>query len=149
MANSFFGRPMEIVLVEDSAADACMTMDALKKGHIRHRLTLIRDGEEAMQFLHRERWFARAPRPDLILLDLNLPRKDGLELLAEVRKEETLRSIPVVVLTASDAHEDMLRSQQLDVEGYLIKPVNWDKFIGLIKDLKSHWQADIILPLMD
>ncbi len=145
-ADVVVGRPMEILLIEDSRADARLTMEALKAGRVKHRLTIVRDGEEAMMFLHQEKWFARAPRPDLILLDLNLPLKDGREVLQEVKADYDLAQIPVIVLTASQDHEDELRSQMLNVEGYMQKPVNVQDFIDRVRQLKAYWHADVILP---
>ena len=149
MIDEVVGRPMEILLVEDSQADARLTIEALKEGQVKHRLTIVCDGEEALHFLRCEKWFSHAPRPDLILLDLNLPRKDGRAVLTEVKADEDLQTIPVVVLTASKDHEDMLRSQQLHVEGYMTKPVDMDQFIALVRQLKTYWHADVILPAMD
>ncbi len=143
------GRPMEILLVEDSRSDARLTLEALSESRIKHRLTIMRDGEEALQFLHREAWYAQAPRPDLILLDLNLPHKGGLELLAEIRGDDALREIPVVILTASESEDDQLRGQQLHVEGYMSKPVAKQKFVALVRQLRDYWHADFILPAID
>jgi CheY-like chemotaxis protein len=140
------GRPMEILLVEDSLSDARLTLEALNESRIQHRLTIIHDGLEAMIFLRREAWFAHAPRPDLILLDLNLPRKDGWQILAEIRQDEDLRRIPVIILTASSSEEDQLRGQQFHVEGYLCKPVEREHFVALVRQLKEYWHADVILP---
>ncbi|MDH3717973.1 MAG: response regulator [Planctomycetota bacterium] len=140
------GRPMEILLVEDSLSDARLTLDALNDGRIQHRLTIIHDGLEAMHFLRRQTWFARAPRPDLILLDLNLPGKDGRKVLTEIRHDEDLRRIPVIILTGSDSEEDRLQGQQFHVEGYLRKPVDHEEFIALVRQLKEYWHADVILP---
>ena len=142
------GRPMEILLVEDGLLDARMTIAALKRGGIQHRLTLVMDGEEAMEFLRRQGPFGRAPRPDLILLDLLLPKKDGLAVLAEVRGDEELKDIPVVVLTSSHDEEDRLQSESLGVEGYITKPVDLEKFLSVVRELKAHWHADLILPAM-
>ena len=146
MSRELIGRPMEILLVEDSLSDAALTMNALEQGGVKHRMTLIRDGEEALEFLRRKGKFARAPRPDLILLDLNLPKVDGREVLAEVRGDSGLCSIPVVVITGSKEYEDELRSQQLAVESFLTKPVDMPKFLSLVKELKHHWMEDVILP---
>lgn len=143
------GRPMEILLIEDNRGDARLAMEALKEGNVKHRMTLIPDGDEAMQFLRRENRFRLAPRPDIILLDLTLPGKDGREVLAEVKQEEELQSIPIVILTASADHEDFLRSQQLNVDDYLTKPVNLKKFIAVVKQLKARWHADVLLPVFD
>ncbi len=140
------GRPMEILLVEDSLSDARLAIEALRRGSVPHRLTLVRDGEEAMKFLRQEAHFARAPTPDLILLDLALPKKDGREVLTELRGDLQLRTIPVVVLTSSRAHEDMVRSEMLQVEGYMVKPVDFTKFMALVSELRDCWHADVILP---
>lgn len=149
MSHSFFGRPMEILLVEDSQPDAQITMRVLKEGRIRHRLSIAIDGLEALHFLRREDQFARAPRPDLILLDLQLPHMDGRELLAEIRSDEELREIPVVVMTSSSEHEEAIRAEHLQVEDYLRKPIDHDVFIDLVRRLKTHWHADVILPVID
>lgn len=143
------GRPMEILLVEDSLMDARVTMEALKTSQMKHRLTLIRDGEEALEFLNQQGKFARAPRPDVILLDLHLPKRDGLEVLSEVRGDFDLKSIPVVVLTSSDAEEDRERCRVLDVDSYITKPVNLSKFLDVVRQLKRFWLKDVILPALD
>ena len=140
------GRPMEILLIEDSLTDARLAIEALKQGDIKHRLTLVRDGAEAMAFLERRGMFARAPRPDLILLDLQLPKLDGRDVLAALRGEEDLKSIPVVILTASKTHEDIVRSEALQVDGYLVKPLEVAEFVALIRQLRHFWHADVILP---
>ena len=146
MSQDTVGRPMEILLVEDNLADARLAIEALRKGQIKHRLTLVRDGEEALQFLGQEDRFCRAPRPDLILLDLKLPKKDGREVLRAVKANDELKQIPVVILTASQVHEDMVRSEVLQVDAYMIKPVDLEKFVSLVKHLKHFWHADVILP---
>lgn len=137
---------MEILLVEDSLLSARMTVGALKRGRIPHRLTLVVDGEEAMQFLRRERTFARAPRPDLILLDLGLPKKDGREVLAEIRSDPILANLPVVVITSSEDEDDLVHSQLLGVDGYLMKPLDYDQFIALVKRLRNKWDGNVVLP---
>ena len=115
-------------------------------GGIQHRLTLIRDGEEALAFLHQDGRFARAPRPDLILLDLMLPKKGGVEVLTDLRSDPLLKNIPVVVLTASDADDDRSRCESLEVDSYITKPVNLQKFLAVIRQLKRFWLDDVILP---
>lgn len=140
------GRPMEILLIEDNLGDARLTYEALREGHFKHRLTLISDGAEAADFVFRRKQYAQAPRPDLILLDLNLPRLSGAELLAEIRENEELSRIPIVVLTVSNSHEAILREQKLAVEGYLTKPVDLDQFLTLVKQLRRYWQEDLIMP---
>jgi CheY-like chemotaxis protein len=149
MLHKTVGRPMEILLVEDSLVDARLTMGALKKGQVPHRLTLVRDGAEAMEFLRQEGRFARAPRPDLMLLDLHLPKKDGLEVLSEVKTDYDLKSIPIVVLTASDANEDMQKCELLHVDAYMNKPVDTERFIDVVRQLKRFWHANLILPVLD
>lgn len=149
MTRETIGRPMEILLVEDSLSDAYLTIEALKAGRVKHRLTLIRDGKEAMEFLHQEGKFHRAPRPDLILLDLALPKKDGREVLAEIKADYSLKDVLVVVLTSSKDDEDALGSRLLHVDGYMVKPVDIEQFINVVKQLKKYWLADVILPALD
>ena len=146
MNRELVGRPMEILLIEDNFTDAALTIRALERGQVRHRLTLVRDGAEALEFLRRHGRFARAPRPDLILLDLNLPRIDGRELLSDLKSDDDLSSIPVVIMTGSEDYEDELRSQRLNVEGYVTKPIDMPKFLGIVKELKDYWMSDVILP---
>ena len=146
MNRELVGRPMEIMLVEDNFTDAALTIRALERGNVRHRLTLVRDGAEALEFLRRQSRFARAPRPDLILLDLNLPKIDGRELLATIKADHDLGSIPVVIMTGSEDYEDELRGQRLNVEGFVTKPVDMPKFLALVKELKDYWMSDVILP---
>ena len=146
MSREHVGRPMEIMLVEDNFTDAALTIRALERGNVRHRLTLVRDGAEALEFLRRQGRFARAPRPDLILLDLNLPKVDGRELLATLKADHDLNAIPVVIMTGSDDYEDELRGQVLNVEGFVTKPVDMPKFLALVKELKDYWMSDVILP---
>lgn len=146
MRSDAVGRPMEVLLVEDNLADARLTIEALRDGNVKHRLTLIRDGNEAREFLRREGKFSHAPRPDLILLDLHLPGLEGNDLLAEIKQDFDLKHIAVVILTASQDHEDRLRSQALQVDSYLTKPVDMDKFLEVVRELKRYWHADVILP---
>lgn len=140
------GRPMEILLVEDSLVAAKLTMGALRNGNVQHRMTWLTDGQEALDFVHQRGLYSRVPRPDLILLDLGLPTRDGREVLAEIKADESLKSIPVVVLTASTSEVDHAASEQLNVEGYLIKPVDLPRFIALVQRLKEFWHAGVILP---
>lgn len=137
---------MEVLLVEDSLVSARLTIGALKKGQIAHRMTWLSDGAEALEFLHRHGKYAQAPRPDLILLDLSLPSRDGREVLAEIKADEALQTIPVVVLTASTAEEDQHESERLEVEAYLTKPVDFEKFLQMVHELSRFWHADMILP---
>lgn len=145
-APNSIGRPMEILLVEDSLTAARVTMGALRNGRIKHRLTWLSDGNEALEFLFRRGKFLHAPQPDLLLLDLGLPGKDGREVLAEIRHDEQLRTIPVVIMTASTDENDLLASEELAVESYLTKPVDLAKFLFVIGELRRFWHADMILP---
>jgi len=149
MSQDIVGRPMEILLVEDSLEDAGLTIRALREGQVECRVSLVRDGEEAMDFLHQKGVYAKTPRPDLILLDLQLPKKDGREVLAEVRADEQLQGVPVVVLTASQVHEEVLKSEKLEVDSYMVKPVDLKQFITVVKKLRRFWLDEVILPPLD
>ncbi len=149
MSRDTVGRPMEILLVEDSLEDARLTIEALKEGKVQCRVSLVRDGAEAMAFLRREAIYGRAPRPDLILLDMQLPKLDGREVLAQVRGDDDLKSVPVVVLTASRVHKAILEGQELRVDGYMTKPVSLKQFIGVVESLRRSWLAEVILPELD
>lgn len=140
------GRPIEILLVEDSAADIRLTQEALKEGKVQNHLNIARDGEETLQFLRREAPFIDAPRPDLILLDLNLPKKDGREVLQEIKADEDLKSIPVVVMTTSQAEEDIIKAYNLNANCYITKPVDLDKFIDVVKSIEDFWLTIVRLP---
>lgn len=143
------GRPMEILLVEDGLVDARLAIGALQQGGFRHRLTLVRDGDEAVEFVCQQGKFALAPRPDLILLDLMLPKRSGLDVLAQIKSREDLKDIPVVVMTASESPQDRERCDALRVDAYVTKPVNLTKFLELVRKLKAYWLDDVILPPMD
>ena len=150
LSQNTVGRPIEILLVEDSLTSARLTIGALKKGEFEHRLTWISDGNEAVEFLFRRGKYGQAPRPDMILLDLGLPGKDGREVLTEIKACDDLSGIPVVVMTASTDQEDIVRTQQLQVESYLVKPVDLEKFLRLVKELKRFWlHEEVILPTVD
>lgn len=146
MSRQLVGRPMEILLVEDGLVDARLTIESLRRGEIQHRLTLVRDGAEAIEFLLRKGMFARAPRPDLILLDLMLPKTSGIEVLTRIREKGDLQSIPVVVLSATDTEEAKAQCQRLHVDSYITKPVNLQKFLAVVRQLKRFWLDDVILP---
>jgi len=137
---------IEILLVEDSPDDADLTVDALRDGRVRNRITVVEDGEEAMAFLRRQGKYAAAPRPDLILLDLNLPRKNGREVLAEVKQDPELRRIPVVIMTSSDDEKDILAAYNLHVNCYVTKPVDLDQFIHVVKSIEHFWFSIVKLP---
>jgi two-component system, chemotaxis family, response regulator Rcp1 len=130
-----FGHPIQILLVEDNDGDVRLTVEALADVKIRNELTIARDGQQALAFVRREGPYATAPRPDLILLDLTLPIKDGRQVLVELKNDSELVSIPVVILTGSRSDEDFLRAEQLDVHAYLTKPVDWQQFIALIESM--------------
>lgn len=146
MSSNAVGRPMEILLVEDSITQARLTIQALRESNSKHRLTLVRDGREAIEFLFRQGTFSRAPRPDLILLNLRLPKVDGLDVLGAIKGDAELKEIPVVIMTASDDEEDRVRCESLEVEAYVTKPVNFDKFLAIVQELKKYWHEDVIVP---
>jgi chemotaxis family two-component system response regulator Rcp1 len=139
-------QPIDILLVEDSPGDVRLTIEALKEGKVNNRLTVASDGVEAMAVLRREGPHADAPRPDLVLLDLNLPKMDGREVLAQIKADESLRRIPVVVLTTSKAEEDILRSYNLHANCYITKPVDLDQFITVVKTIEDFWFSIVKLP---
>jgi CheY-like chemotaxis protein len=138
--------PIEILLVEDSPDDADLTVDALRDGRVRNRVTVVDDGVKAMAYLRREGKYGNAPRPDLVLLDLNLPRKNGHEVLAEVKQDPDLRRIPVVIMTSSDDEKDILAAYNLHVNCYVTKPVDLDQFIGVVKSIEHFWFSIVKLP---
>jgi two-component system, chemotaxis family, response regulator Rcp1 len=140
------GRAIEVLLVEDNPADVRLTRDALKEGKERNNLHVTPDGVAALAFLRREGPHADAPQPDLILLDLNLPRKNGREVLEEIKEDERLRQIPVVVLTTSEDEEDILRSYQLHANCYVTKPVGLEQFLAVVRQIDSFWLEVVRLP---
>ena len=139
MSSANRGEPIEILLVEDSPDDAEMTMDALRDGRLRNRITHVEDGIEAMAFLRRQGKYSTAPRPDLILLDNHMPRMNGLEVLAEVKEDPELRRIPVVMMTQTKAEEEILAAYNLHVNCYVTKPVDMAQFIGAVKSIENFW----------
>ncbi len=140
------GRPIEILLVEDSPSDAELTVEALKDGKISNNLNVVEDGVQAIDFVRRRNTFSQAPRPDLILLDLNLPRKDGREVLAELKGDPDLRSIPVVVLTTSRADKDILCAYNLNANCYITKPVDFRQFLDVVSSIEQFWLSVVTLP---
>ena len=144
--NPDLGRPIEILLVEDSPSDTDLTVEALAAAKVTNRLSIVEDGVQAMEFLRRQGQYAQAPRPDLILLDLNLPRKDGREVLAEIRSDEKLTAIPVVVLTTSQAEQDVLRAYALHANCYITKPVDFNQFLEVIEAIEGFWLSVVKLP---
>ena len=141
------GRLINILLVEDNPADVRLTQEALKEAaHARTRLHVAGDGVEALEFLHKEGSFASAPRPDLMLLDLNLPRVDGRQVLAEVKGDPELRRIPVVVLTTSPSEDDILHAYDQHVNSYIRKPVDLDQFLHVLRAIDDYWLGSVSLP---
>jgi len=145
MANND-GKSIEILLVEDNPGDIRLIVEAFKENKLRNKLDMVEDGIEALAFLRREGKYAHASRPDLILLDLNLPRKDGRETLAEIKTDENLRRIPVVILTTSKAEEDILKAYNLNANCYITKPVGLDQFIEVVKSIEEFWLSIVKLP---
>lgn len=139
-------RPIEILLVEDSPTDALLTKSAFAGARLINTLHVVEDGVEALKYLRKEPPYADCPRPDLILLDLNLPKKDGREVLAEIKMDENLKVIPVVILTTSRAEEDILKSYKLHANCYISKPVDFDSFTEAIATLEKFWFAVVTLP---
>ena len=139
-------REIEILLVEDNPGDARLTMEALKEGHVRNRLIHVSDGVEALAYLRGEAPYAGVRRPDLILLDLNLPRKDGREVLAEIKSDERWKRIPVVVLTTSQSDEDIHRAYDLSANCYITKPVQFEDFMRVIRTVEDFWLTIVKLP---
>jgi chemotaxis family two-component system response regulator Rcp1 len=140
------GRSIEILLVEDNPGDVRLTMEALREAKVRNNLSVASDGVEALAFLHRQGKYADAIRPDLILLDLNLPRKDGRQVLTEIKADDNLKSIPVVILTTSKADEDIVRSYDLHANCYVTKPVDLDQFIHVVRSIEDFWLTIVALP---
>jgi CheY-like chemotaxis protein len=138
--------PIEVLLVEDDPGDVLMTQEAFAEHKVRNRLAVVSDGEEAIAYLRREGRFSDAVRPDLVLLDLNLPRRDGRQVLEEIKSDEQLRQIPVVVLTTSQADEDILRSYELHANAYVTKPVDFDRFIAVVRQIDQFFVSVVKLP---
>jgi CheY-like chemotaxis protein len=140
------GTPIEILLVEDNAGDVRLTREALKEAKVANRLHVAEDGVKAIDFLHRRGSYATAPCPDLVLLDLNLPKKDGREVLAEIKADPVLRRIPVVVLTTSRAEEDILRAYDLYANCYITKPIDFKQFMIVVRSIEDFWLTIVRLP---
>ena len=138
--------PIQILLVEDSPGDVRLTQEVLRNARIANDLHVVGDGEEAMAFLRREGEHADRPRPDLVLLDLNLPRKDGREVLSEINADEELKSVPVIVLTTSEAEQDILRSYHLAANAYITKPIDLNEFIAVVRSIETFWLSIVRLP---
>jgi two-component system, chemotaxis family, response regulator Rcp1 len=145
-SNRTSAQPLEVLLVEDSPGDVRLTQEALKDAKVHINLRVVRDGIDAIAFLMREGEYATVHRPDLILLDLNLPRKDGREVLKEIKENPELKSIPVVILTTSASEADILRSYLLHANCYITKPVNLDGFLTVVRSIDSFWLSVVKLP---
>ena len=139
-------RPVEILLVEDNPGDERLTREALKEGKVYSNLHWVKDGVEAMEFLRRSGRYQDMPRPDIVLLDLNLPKKDGREVLQDIKNDPDLKRIPVVVLTTSKADEDVLRTYNLHANCYVTKPVDLEKFIVVVRSIDRFWLTVVTLP---
>ena len=143
---SVYGGSIQVLLVEDNPGDVRLTKEALKEGKLLNQLTVVGDGVEALLFLRKEGKYADAIQPELILLDLNLPKKDGREVLAEIKADPKLRRIPVVVLTTSSAEEDILKIYDLHANCYITKPVDLEQFMGVVKSIEDFWVSVVKLP---
>jgi len=141
------GRPIEILLIEDNPDDVRLTREALKEANVRNTIHVVSDGIKALAFLQHQGKYAQVPTPDLILLDLNLPKKDGRQVLAEIKDIPGLASIPVAVMTTSQDEEDVLRAQNLNAHCYITKPIDYDQFINMVRSLKSFWLTIVEPPL--
>ncbi len=139
-------KPSHILSVEDNPGDVRLIVEALKEAKIRSHLSVVEDGIEAMAFLNQEGKYSKAPRPDLILLDLNLPKKNGREVLADIKQDQDLCVIPVVILTSSKAEQDVVQSYKLHANCYITKPVELDQFLNVIKNISEFWLATVRLP---
>jgi two-component system, chemotaxis family, response regulator Rcp1 len=144
--NEPHAKPIQILLVEDSPSDAKLTLKALTLAKVANQVHHVEDGVQAMEFLKRQGTFSGSPLPDLVLLDLNLPKKDGREVLKEMKSDPELSSIPVVVLTTSKAEEDILRSYRLHANCYITKPVNFERFLEVIQSIEDFWLSVVVLP---
>jgi two-component system, chemotaxis family, response regulator Rcp1 len=143
---SISGRAIELLLVEDSEPDVRLTQEALHEAKVKNRLWVVEDGVEALEFLRHEGRFADAPRPDIILLDLNLPRKDGRQVLKEIKADDSLKRIPVVILTTSKNEEDVLRAYDLHANCFITKPVDFNRFMEVVKSIEDFWLTVVRLP---
>lgn len=146
MIGQTMGRPIEILLVEDNPGDVRLTIEAFKDSKVRNNLHVVEDGVQAMAFLRREGKYADAPRPDLILLDLNLPKKDGREVLADIKGDHHLKRIPVVILTISKAEEDIVKTYDLHANCFITKPVDLEQFMKVVKSIEEFWLTIVKLP---
>ena len=144
--HAVYGKPIEILLVEDNPDDALLTVESLKEGRIRNNVSHVEDGVEALSFLRRDGEYADVPRPDLILLDLQMPRKNGREVLAEIKEDPDLKTIPVVILTTSSAEKDVFESYNLHANCYVTKPIDMEEFIQAVRKIEDFWLTIVKLP---
>jgi chemotaxis family two-component system response regulator Rcp1 len=146
MQSADIGKPINLLIVEDNPGDVRLIREALREGRVRNKIYSVADGEEAMAYLYKQDNFSEAPRPDLILLDLNLPRKDGREVLAEIKSDKDLNSIPVVILTSSEAEKDILKAYDLNANCFITKPVELDQFLSVVRSIENFWLSVVKLP---
>lgn len=146
MNHQEMARPVDILLVEDNPADVRLTREALREGKVRNNLHVMQDGQEALDFLFQKGRYTQAPRPDIVLLDLNLPKKDGREVLAEIKSSPRLRTIPVTILTISKAEEDVLKTYEHHANCYIIKPIDMDQFLRVMRSVEDFWLEIVKLP---
>lgn len=145
---AFLGKPVEILLVEDNEGDVGLIEEVMEETRIRNNLHVATDGEEAMLYFHGESKFLGFPRPDIVLLDLNLPKLDGLMVLKEIKEDDSLKKIPVVILTTSQAENDILRAYELHANAYVNKPLDFGQFIDVVKSIASFWLEIVKLPII-
>jgi chemotaxis family two-component system response regulator Rcp1 len=143
---SLNGKPVEILLVEDNPGDVRLMQEAFREGKLSNHLSVVGDGEQAIAFLKREDHFAAAPRPDLIILDLNLPKKDGRQVLEEIKADDSLKRIPVVIMSSSKAEQDIIRSYDLHANCYIVKPGDLEELLGVVKSIGDFWFTIVRLP---
>lgn len=141
------GKPIDILLIEDNPGDVRLTQEAFKEGKIRNNFYVVRDGEQALDFLFKRKEYTDVPRPDIILLDLNLPKRDGREVLEVIKQDENTRQIPVVILTTSKAEEDILKTYNLHANCFISKPVELEEFIRVVKSIEDFWLTVVRLPV--
>jgi two-component system, chemotaxis family, response regulator Rcp1 len=146
MNTEILGKPIDILLVEDNPGDARLALESLKESKIRNTIHWVQDGLEAMKFMHRQGSYANAPRADLILLDLNMPKMDGRKVLAEIKSDDDLKRIPVVIFTISKAEEDILKAYDLHTNCYITKPLDLDRFLKVIQSIEDFWLTIVRLP---
>ena len=139
-------QPIEVLLVEDSPSDTELTLEALRDFKVRNHVSVVEDGVQAMQFLRRQGLYSETPRPDMIMLDLNLPRKDGREVLADIKGDDQLKTIPIVVMTTSRAEQDVLRAYELSANCYINKPVDFNQFLEVVRSIEAFWLYVVTLP---